>query len=142
LNGLEDRLIEGELALQGVALGQQGLAPAWRGGLETLVESVEFRFQVVDLRGEARGHLREILLLRSGFDRLRGVGGVLFHPAEGGSFGTRGLKCKLNDLGSKALRIVLIESVTWEAGRLHFGSGVAIPGNNLVQVAEGNVRVE
>src|SRR5580693_1528985 len=85
--------------------------------------------------------LREILALRDALRRLAVVigSGLLALRVYDGHCGAGGIKCEAHGLLGEGAGVALVDRVAGEAGRLHFGGGVEVPGNDGAEVADDGV---
>src|SRR5580704_15050752 len=85
--------------------------------------------------------LREILTLRGALRRLTVVigGGLLPLRVYERHRGAGGIKCQTNRLLGESAGVALVDRVAREAGRLHFGGGVAIPRDDGAEVVDDGV---
>src|SRR5579864_6057919 len=88
--------------------------------------------------------LREILALRGALWRLAVVIGagllaLCVYERHGGAGGIKG---EADGLLGESAGVTLVDRVTGEAGRLHFGGGVAVPGNDGAEVVDDGVAAD
>ena len=88
--------------------------------------------------------LGEILALRGALRGLAAVigGGLLTLRVNERDCGTSCIECEANRLFGEGAGVALIDCVTGEAWGLHFGGGVAVPGDDGAEVVDDGVTAD
>jgi hypothetical protein len=97
--------------------------------------------EIGEMRAGLGFELREILALRSALRRLAvviGAGLLQLRVDERHCCACR-IKCQTDSLFGEIAGVALIDRVTGEAGGLHFGGGVAVPGDDGAEVVDNDV---
>jgi len=102
------------------------------------------RLEIGEMGAGLGFELREVLALRGALCRLAVVigGGLLALRVDEWHGGSGGIKCQTNGLLGESAGVALVDRVAGEAGGLHFGGGVAVPGNYGAEVVDDCVAAD
>ena len=143
-DGVEDRGVYFDLALEVVALILERGSGAGRCGGELLIYGIKLRLEIGEMGTGLGFELGEVLALRGALRWLAVVigGGLLALRVYEWHGGSGGIKGQTNGLLGESAGVSLVYRVAREAGGLHFRGGVAIPGDDGAEVMNDGVAAD